>query len=75
MKFKLLKKKNNLFYSNNLKNIGEFKENLVKQIFSLFSKFGEIRQIFIVGSFLTEKADYNDIDIVLITNKRNILPY
>ncbi len=65
----LLNKKTHLFYSKNLKNLNRFKENLIKEIFSLLSQFKEIKQIFVTGSFLTQKSDYNDIDIMLISEK------
>jgi len=67
---KLLKKKSFLYFSKALKNIGEFKEKLVKEIFSFLVKFSEIKQVFTVGSFLTEKVDYNDIDLLIITEKK-----
>ena len=57
-----------LFYSKNLK-LGEFKEKLIKEIFSFLSQYKQIEQSYIVGSFLTSKADYNDIDIILIAKK------
>ena len=72
---KLLEKKEKLYYSDNLKNLhktSDFKKNLIKQVFSLLEKFKEIRQVFIVGSFLTEKIKYNDIDIILISDKKEI---
>lgn len=47
----------------------EFKQTLIDEIFSSLSNFNEIQQIFIVGSFLTKKEDYNDIDILLITKE------
>jgi len=68
---RLLKKENKLYYSQNLKKLSEFKENLIKQIFTFLSKFREIKQIFIFGSFLTKKLDYNDIDILVIVNKED----
>ncbi len=68
---RLLKKNMGLFYSKNLGRISEFKEKLIKDVFSLLSEFSEILQIFVVGSFLTEKIDYNDIDLLIITKKKN----
>ena len=65
----LLKKHIQLHYSKNLKKISKFKENLIKDIFFFLSKYKEINQIFIFGSFLTEEIDYNDIDILLLSNK------
>lgn len=62
----LLDKK--LFFSSNLR-LGSFKEELIKRIFSSFSEFKEIERAFIFGSFLTNKVDYNDIDILVVSNK------
>ena len=65
----LLEKKISINYSKDLKNLSEFKEELIKNIFSELDKFREIKQIFFIGSFLTQKQDYNDIDIILISEK------
>ena len=70
VKVKLLKKKTEIYYSKNLLKLEEFKEKLIKEIFSHLSTFPNIRQIFIVGSFLIEKVDYNDIDLIIITDKK-----
>ena len=67
---KLLKKKEQLHYSKTLKKLGEFKERLIKEIFSSLKAFSEIKQIFVVGSFLTEKIEYKDIDIIIISSKK-----
>jgi len=66
---KLLEKKVQLFYSKNLKKLSNFKETLIKDIFSFLNKFKEIEQIFVFGSFLTREIDYNDIDILIISEK------
>lgn len=65
----LLERKSSLYYSDNLNKLNEFKENLIKNIFSTLRKYKDIEQIFIVGSFLTQKQDFNDIDIILISDK------
>ena len=65
---KLIEKHTKLHYSKSLKDLSEFKKNLIENIFSFLNK-DNIKQIFIVGSFLTEKINYNDIDVVLITKK------
>lgn len=57
----LVEKKARFFSSKNFK-IGEFKKNIVEKIFKLLPE----RQVFIVGSFLAKKADYRDIDVLLI---------
>ena len=65
----LIEKKSSIYYSSDLINLSEFKENLIKNIFFELNKFKDIKQIFIIGSFLTQKQDYNDIDIILISEK------
>lgn len=69
---RLVKKHVGLYYSKGLKKLSRFKENLIKGIFSHLNEDFDINYIFIVGSFLTEKIGYNDIDVILITkNKSN----
>ncbi len=68
----LLKKKIKLYCSENIKELSEFKEDIIKKAFSILNDFSEIKQIFVFGSFLTQKIDYNDIDILIITNKKDI---
>ncbi len=68
---RLLQKKARLYYSKGLKNLSEFKENLIKGIFSCIDGISDADYIFIVGSFLTEKVNYNDIDIVLAGSARS----
>lgn len=69
---RLLKKQNKLYYSKSLKKLTPFKEKLIKEIFSELKIFKEIKQVFVFGSFLTKKADYNDIDILLVSDKEEI---
>jgi len=69
VEIKLLSKKEIFYYSKNLKKLSNYKEKLVKEIFSFLSDFSDIKHIFIIGSFLTNKIDYNDVDILLISNK------
>ena len=57
---KLIKKKVELFYSRKIE-INEFKNKLIREIISFLSRFKDIKQIFMVGSFLTKKIDYNDL--------------
>lgn len=66
---KLLKKKVELYYSKNLKKLSKFKEKLIKDIFSSLSHYKEIGKVFFVGSFLTKREDYNDIDILILSKK------
>jgi len=68
----LIERKSSIYYSSDFIKLSEFKENLIKSIFLELKVFKGISQIFIVGSFLTQKQDYNDIDIILISEK-NIL--
>jgi predicted nucleotidyltransferase len=72
VKVKLIRKKEQIYYSKSLNHLGEFKLNLIKNIFSILSKFSEIKRIFVVGSFLTQKTDYNDLDIIVISNKNEL---
>jgi len=57
-----------LIYSKNLK-LTDFKKRLIQDILNSLQEFEEIIQASIMGSFLTNNADYNDIDIVLISKK------
>ena len=68
---RLIKKDSKLNYSEHLSKLSEFKENLIKQIFSFLSKYKEIKQVFIFGSFLTKKLDYKDIDILVLVDKES----
>ncbi len=65
----LIEKKSSIYYSSDLIKISEFKENLIKNIFLELKKYPEISQIFVIGSFLTQKQDFNDIDVMLISEK------
>lgn len=68
---KLLKKPTTLCYSKNLKKLSDFKEKLINELFSFLNKFQEIKQMFVVGSFLTEKIEYNDIDVLIILERED----
>lgn len=68
---RLLQKKAKLYYSKGLKNLSEFKENLIKGIFFCINEIADADYVFIVGSFLTEKVNYNDIDVVLVGSSRS----
>jgi hypothetical protein len=65
----LIEKKSSIHYSSDSIKLSEFKLNLIKDIFLELRVFKGISQIFIVGSFLTQKQDYKDIDIILISEK------
>jgi len=67
---RLVRKCVRLHYSKGLKKLSEFKENLIKEIFYFLNEVANFDLVFVVGSFLTEKISYNDIDIVLITQKK-----
>lgn len=67
---KLIKKHTKLFYYN-LEKLSKFKEDLIKNTFSYLNKYNDILYAFMVGSFLTENINYNDIDLVLILKKEN----
>ncbi len=64
---RLIEKQINLFF-HNVTNISKFKKELITTLFQFLQKFN-VDQIFIVGSFLSEKTEYNDIDLVLIVDK------
>jgi len=66
VQIRLLKKQTEIYYKNQ-KKLSDFKEYLIKNIFSNLHKFSEIKSIFITGSFLYKEI-YNDIDIILIVN-------
>lgn len=64
---RLLEKHKELYYKNQ-KKLPDFKEYLIKKVFSDLQRFKEIKAIFVVGSFLDETI-YNDIDIIILTDK------
>ncbi len=72
VEIKLLEKSNKIYYSKNLKKVSEFKERLIKEIFGFLSGHKEIERIFLFGSFLTMREDYNDIDILILSDKEKI---
>ena len=69
---KLIRKKEELHYSDNLsgKEVGKFKEGIIRSIFSYLETFDGVKQAFVVGSFLTQNTDYNDVDVLLITDDK-----
>jgi len=68
VQIRLLEKHESLYYKNQGKKLSDFKEYLIKKIFSYLQKFSEIKTVFIVGSFLYETI-YNDIDVIIIADK------
>ena len=66
---RLIKKKTELHYSKSAKKLSEFKENLIKGVFASLKEFKEVSQVFLIGSFLFEKIDFRDIDIILVAKK------
>ena len=67
---RLIKPKDSLFYSRVIK-LGEFKEKIVKETLLFLSKQKEIKQASVIGSFLTKQIDYNDIDVLIVSEKIN----
>jgi len=63
---KLLQKKKMIFYSKNIKKLPDFKEKIIREIFSILPKSERIEQVIVFGSFLTKDVDYNDLDILLL---------
>ena len=75
VEIRLLSKSISLCYSKGLKKLSEFKENLVLHVFKEIRQFAikknqALESIFIVGSFLFEQVQYNDIDIVIATAEK-----
>ncbi len=66
VKVELIEKKTRIF-SENVK-LSEFKEKLIQEAFSFLSKFN-ISQIFFIGSFLSQKTDYRDIDLLIVSEE------
>lgn len=66
---RLIRKQRELYYSEGLERATPFKEKLMKDAFSLVKTAKGVHFVCIVGSFLSEKIDYNDIDIVVIKDK------
>jgi predicted nucleotidyltransferase len=71
VQIKLLEKYTEIYYKNQ-KKLLEFKEYLVREMFSSLNRFKEIKNIFIVGSFLEEDI-YNDIDVIITITERKTL--
>ena len=67
VKVELIKKKTEIFVEN--VKLSDFKEKLIREIFSFLSEFN-IKQIFFIGSFLSQKIDYRDIDILMISDEK-----
>jgi hypothetical protein len=68
---RLVRKQTALFYSAGLKELGEFKKKVMSDAFSIIKSSSDIKHVFAVGSFLTEKTDYHDVDIVIVLEKSN----
>lgn len=67
VKVELIRKKIKIFAEN--VRLNDFKEKLIREIFSFLSRFN-IKQIFFIGSFLSQKIDYRDIDIFIISDEK-----
>ncbi len=68
---KLIKKRIQLQYSKNLKRLSDFKETVIKSIFSAMYQYPSVLQTFIVGSFLKQKAEYHDVDVLIVVQKKD----
>ncbi|MBI2136229.1 hypothetical protein HYU06_04100 [Candidatus Woesearchaeota archaeon] len=69
---RLLNKAVKLCYSKNLKRLNSYKENLIESVFKEISSAkisDKVNAIFVVGSFLAEAVNYNDIDLVLLAKE------
>lgn len=67
---RLVQKKKEEFYTTKDIAISPFKQRLIKDIFNVLRQYPEIQQAYIGGSFLTKVVGYNDIDIVLVVEKK-----
>ncbi|MBS3099803.1 hypothetical protein J4463_01130 [Candidatus Pacearchaeota archaeon] len=63
----LLEKNTKLYYSKKIE-LSSFKKRIIQEIFSCLNNLKSISQIFVFGSFITKKADYNDIDLIIISD-------
>ena len=63
----LIKKNTKLYYSKKIE-LSSFKKRIIEEIFGCLNKSKSIKQIFVFGSFITKKADYKDIDIMIISD-------
>lgn len=52
--------------------LSSLKTKIAEQIFRIILRVAEVENIFIVGSFLEEGYNFNDIDIIIIAGKRDI---
>ena len=69
----LVEKKVQIFCSKKII-LSKFKEKLAGEIFSFLCDFKGIERIFLVGSFVTQKIDYRDIDLLIVVkNKEKII--
>ncbi|MBI3051526.1 hypothetical protein HYY74_03645 [Candidatus Woesearchaeota archaeon] len=67
---RLVRKGARLHYSKGLQKLSEFKEELIRGVFSFLEESAHPVSIFVVGSFLREKTGYNDIDLVLLFGEK-----
>ena len=65
----LLKKESVIHYSPNLEKLEGYREDLVKKILFFLSNYKKVKQVFVIGSFLTKKGKWNDIDILVISEE------
>ncbi|MEK6899344.1 MAG: nucleotidyltransferase domain-containing protein [Nanoarchaeota archaeon] len=68
----LLEKGSKFYYSKNTQKLSPFKEEITRKIFSVLTRYPEIKQVFIFGSFLTKDLDYNDIDVMIVSEIKNL---
>ena len=69
----LVEKNVQIFCSKNIV-LSKFKEKLAEEIFSFLCNFKGIERIFLVGSFVTQKTGYRDIDLLIVVkNKEKII--
>lgn len=65
----LVEKNVQIFCSKNVV-LSKFKEKLAGEIFSFLCNLKGIERIFLVGSFVTQKVDYRDIDLLIVVKNK-----
>ena len=66
---RLLKKESVIHYSPSLEKLDIYRGDLIKKILSFLSNYKKVKQVFVIGSFLTKKGKWNDIDLLVISEE------
>lgn len=70
VRVELVEKKAEIYFPGNVK-LSKFKEKLIREIFAFLGEFKEIESVFFVGSFITQKIDYRDIDLLIVGKNKH----